>query len=239
MNSKSIGETMPTKFTSLCLIVVIISGLSCRAADTSEGRLLPLLTAPHGLHRLSPENQALLNEVKSHPLDFIPALKTEVEMRTDLREYLKEHRSSRFVGAYLVLFSIGTPEALAVVKDSHSEIMIHLSSRWKETRSYERGEAKSIDSVTGFLLQTERLIVNGFRGVRNPLLVGSAIELLTIADYATAFNALQYVAEVAATDTMAVASAARAVESSESSLNKDPVSREIVKALLKKQQDGN
>jgi hypothetical protein len=216
---------------SLFLAVLIVS---CRSTQQPENRLLPLLLATHGLEKLSPENRALLHEMKSNPGEFIPSLKNEVTFAAKPADYLTAERTARVSSAYLTLFFIGTPDALSVIAESHLELLDQLSTRWKIVRAYERGDAKSIDPTTENLLKLERSVVSGFRRAKDSRILSPSIEILTTADYATALNALEYIAEVAAADTLAVASAAKAVGNPESSLNKDPLSQSIIKSLLKR-----
>ena len=210
------------------LTVMWCTGPGAQQPEEVVGRLS---TLPHGLNRLSPENQRLLERVHRNPDGYLPAIRERVELPADLPSRLDPQRQIEFFGALGLLFELGDTASLTVVESTQSQVLEYLRGEWQVVRNYEEGRTTEIPPVVEFLLSAERTILSWFENAGSDRAIPEAIELIRIADYATAFNALQYVASVAAQDTNAIRATVAAAGDSSSALASDPIVTQILENL--------
>jgi hypothetical protein len=215
------------------LLATLLTVMWCtgRGARQADEVVAQLSTLPHGLNRLSPENQKFLERIRRKPDDYLPAIRERVRLPADLPSWLDAQRRSDFFGALGLLFAIGDSGALTAVEGTQGQVLDYMRGEWEVVRDYEDGRTTAVPPVVEFLLSAERTILSGLEKAGSDRAVPQAIDLIRIADYATALSALQYIASVAAQDTNAVRATVAAASDSGSALADDPMTTQILKNL--------
>lgn len=190
-----------------------------------------LISLPHGLQMMGAKDQSLLERIRKSPDRYMPIIREQVMLKPDLIRYVELDTQRRFSGSTELMFAIGGEEALNLATELQTQVHDYLALEWKSVRAFERGERKRIAPLAQYMLRVARSLFDGFRIVRSDKAVGAAIEMIRIADYATAMSALQYLLAVASGDPEVAQAAAKAASDPGSSLTGDPVATAMIKAL--------
>jgi hypothetical protein len=169
--------------------------------------------------------------MRRRPNRYLPALRSRVVLPPDLRPFTTEDRQRQFFGATAILFALGDSSALALADSTHQSIVRRLAPDWHTLRTAERGAAQPPSPTSRFLHRAQNVLLDEFARVRSQKAVPEALELLRVADYSTAMNALQYLAQVASDDASVVAAAGSAIQDPSSALAADPIAAQIVQNL--------
>lgn len=212
--------------------LTILCTLSCRRVPKPEVAVDQLSALPHGLTRIGLKEEQILADMRRRPDRYLPVLRSRVVLPPDLRPFTMEDRQRQFFGATTLLFALGDSSALALADTIHQSIVRRLSAEWHQLRAAERGAAQSPSPTSRFLHRVQNVFIDEFARVGSRKAVAEALELLRVADYATAMNALQYLAQVAPGDAPGAAAAEAAIRDPRSALVGDPIATRIVQNLL-------
>lgn len=169
-------------------ILIGTLSMSAHAQTVSRGEveqaITTILSFPHGLYRLSPQDKSLLAQVKANPTPYVQALMQRYSPSVIAALEKGSQDSIRFERAILLLNYIGEAEAMQLLVQWYSRL---------DQLVIERGEETNV-------LLLRRMILNALPAVKHELIVTKLLSEMDRLDPATTLAALDYLARAAKGD---------------------------------------
>lgn len=190
-----------------------------------------LATLPHGLARLSPRERAALGQMRDAPKKYLPAVTRRLALDRDPRRMLAAERQREFLGAVELGFALQDSAALRALQATQESVLALQAAEWRTVRRIERGDPVVMPPYAEFLIRTQRAMLSGWEASGSRLGIPAALQLLAVADAATAMKALQYLATVAPGDTAVAVAAQAAMRSPTAPLGGHPTAEALLGVL--------
>jgi hypothetical protein len=195
------------------LCTAVVSPVS---AQTTNKDLESLLSAQHGLYRLSPDQRAALDRIRAAPAPYVEVIASEYA-DIDFLTLNQTGNKLRFERAVMLLGLLDVPEAIGLLTDLFLRI-----------RSVDAGPLDPL-SASALLGQTRLVLLQFDRPVAS--VTADVIRSLESADYGTRLVGLQYLQRTSVGDTAVANTLARMLGREESPLFGDSIATSVLRAL--------
>jgi hypothetical protein len=184
--------------------------------ETPQQAINALLSLAHGLERLSPENKARLERIRSNPAPYVNALKSVYAGKNIAA--IKDHEETlRFERAVLLLQTIGTSEAISQVAD------------WYKAFDQLAPGTPAVNRTKA--LHFKRVILSSLKTEKQEEIITSILAGLERMDPATKVAALEYIGRVGVNDGRILNELRRLLNDQRSTLYQDKSLKRSVELL--------
>jgi hypothetical protein len=205
---------------SLLCLAGAAPALAQNAAPAAGEIIEKLLSLPHGLAKLSPQDAALLATVTNAPQRFLPLL-GDLAAAMPPGVATEPESRLRYERLMLLLSRFDHPDATRILGEAYRQA----------SRRMQPGAAPRSELEDRFLISTRRLIIDLLRQMEDASLVTEALTTLEADDHATQLVWMRYLADVARSDPHVKSALTDMLHRPTSSLHNDPVLKRTLHAI--------